>query len=61
VLPYFLHPGNHTSVDLPAIVEAARARHAATAIELLHLFGADPALADAVAAQARRALADGPS
>ena len=53
VLPYFLHPGNHTAHDIPAIVDAARARHTRVTIELLALFGGDGRLSDLVADQVR--------
>ncbi|MCU1453812.1 MAG: cobalamin [Acidimicrobiales bacterium] len=56
VLPYFLHPGNHTARDIPEIVAAARPRHPGAAIELLALFGADGAVDAVVADQARAAL-----
>jgi sirohydrochlorin ferrochelatase len=55
VLPYFLHPGNHTTHDLPAIVAEAGARHPAVDISLLGLFGTDGSLAEAIAAQIRAA------
>ena len=53
VLPYFLHPGNHNAYDIPAIVDAARVRHAGVTIELLALFGADGRLSDLIADQVR--------
>ena len=56
VLPYFLHPGNHTSRDIPAIVEEARARHPDASIDVLPLFGADAALSRLISAQLRAAL-----
>jgi sirohydrochlorin ferrochelatase len=56
VLPYFLHPGNHTLRDIPDAVEAARARHPDVAIEQAAVFGADPALGSALADQVRAAL-----
>ncbi len=51
VLPYFLHPGNHTLRDIPEVVEAARSRHRGTVIDQAPMFGADPALVDTLAAQ----------
>ena len=51
VLPYFLHPGNHTRRDIPAAVEAARRRNPGATIDLADFFGADPALVSALAAQ----------
>lgn len=51
VLPHFLGPGNHVLVDLPAIVDAARARHPGVSIELSEHLGADPGLVDLLAAR----------
>ncbi len=59
VLPYFLHPGNHTLRDIPATIEAARAKHPDVLIEQAAVFGADPALVGALADQARSALSAG--
>lgn len=59
VLPYFLHPGNHTAQDIPAIIERARERHLDATIDLLALFGADGRLSDLIADQVR--AVDGPS
>lgn len=56
VLPYFLYPGRHLTRDIPAIVDEATARHPEAEISLLGLFGAQPGLADALAAQVRGAL-----
>lgn len=56
VLPYFLHPGNHTLRDIPQEVEDARRRHPATSIHQAAVFGADPALVSALADQVRSAL-----
>jgi sirohydrochlorin ferrochelatase len=53
VLPYFLHPGNHTAHDIPAIVDAAREHHPGVVIELLALFGADGRLGDLITDQVR--------
>ena len=55
VLPYFLHPGNHTAHDIPAIVDEAREQHPEVAIELLALFGADGRLGDLLTDQVRAA------
>ena len=49
VLPHFLGPGNHVSVDIPEIVTAARKRHPGVTIELAEHLGADPALVDLLA------------
>ncbi len=51
VVPHFLGPGNHVSVDIPAIVDAARTRHPGVTIELAEHLGADPALVDLLAAR----------
>lgn len=51
VLPYFLHPGNHTGRDIPEAVEAARIRHPDATIDLADFFGADPALVATLATQ----------
>ncbi len=51
VLPYFLHPGNHMTRDIPALAAAARERHPGVEITVAPLFGADPALVDLVVAQ----------
>jgi sirohydrochlorin ferrochelatase len=51
VLPYFLHPGNHTRHDIPAAVAEARKRHAGAAIELAGVFGAERGLLEVLAGQ----------
>ncbi|MDQ6697887.1 MAG: CbiX/SirB N-terminal domain-containing protein [Actinomycetota bacterium] len=56
VVPYFLHPGNHTLRDIPATITDARARHPNVPIEQAAVFGADPALVSALADQVRSAL-----
>lgn len=33
LVPYFLHPGNHTLRDIPAIIAEARTRHPAVVID----------------------------
>lgn len=49
VLPYFLAAGNHTSQDLPALVEAAGRRHPRTRFHQLDHVGAAPAMVRLVA------------
>lgn len=51
VLPYFLAPGNHVSVDIPGIVADATERRPDVRIELAEHLGADPALVDLLAAR----------
>jgi sirohydrochlorin ferrochelatase len=58
VVPYFLHPGNHTSRDIPALVETARHRSPGVSIAVTPLFGGDPGLADVLAAQVEQAMSD---
>ncbi len=57
VLPFFLAPGRHVAADVPAQVDEARARCPGVTVELLDAFGADPAVADLLAAQICAALA----
>jgi len=56
VVPYFLHPGNHTLRDIPETIEGARRRHPQVLIEQAAVFGSDPALVSALADQVRSAL-----
>ena len=51
VLPYFLHPGNHTRRDIPAIVAEARKRHPNAVIDLAGVFGAESGLLDVLSDQ----------
>ena len=51
VSPHFLLPGNHTMVDIPALVDAARDRHPGTVIELTGHLGDDPGLVELVVAR----------
>ena len=51
VVPYFLHPGNHTRRDIPAAVAAAQERHGDAVIELVGVFGGEPGLVDVLAGQ----------
>jgi sirohydrochlorin ferrochelatase len=59
VLPYFLHPGNHTLRDIPEAIERARQNHPAISIEQAAVFGADPALVVTLADQVRTTLGSG--
>jgi len=49
LLPYFLHPGNHTREDIPAIVAEARVRHGGVQIDQLDHVGASPAVVGLIA------------
>lgn len=49
LLPYFLHPGNHTRTDIPAIVAAARLRHGAITIDQLDHVGASAVMVGLIA------------
>jgi sirohydrochlorin ferrochelatase len=51
VLPHFLAPGNHTTVDIPALVDGAARAHPDVTFELLPYTGADPGLVDLLAAR----------
>jgi sirohydrochlorin ferrochelatase len=57
LLPYFLHHGNHTQRDIPAIIEAARGRHPGVVFDMTPPLGPDPRLVSLSAELARRALA----
>jgi sirohydrochlorin ferrochelatase len=57
VLPLFLYPGRHLVRDIPALVGEAVGRRPDAAVEVLDAFGADPAIAELLAAQVRRAMA----
>jgi sirohydrochlorin ferrochelatase len=59
VHPHFLAPGNHTTVDIPRLVDEARTRHPTVSIEVTAHTGDDPAMATMLAdvlrsAEARR-------
>jgi sirohydrochlorin ferrochelatase len=56
LLPYFLHAGNHTTRDIPAIIEAAAARHPDVEVSMTPLLGPDRRLLDICADRARTAL-----
>jgi sirohydrochlorin cobaltochelatase len=49
VVPLFLAPGGHTKRDVPALVEAARARHPALAIRATSSIGEEPGVLAALA------------
>jgi sirohydrochlorin ferrochelatase len=50
VFPYFLAAGRHVEIDVPALVEEARARHPAVRLELRPYLGALPGLEGLLAA-----------
>lgn len=52
LVPYFLHAGNHTSRDIPAQIEAARARHAGVVFSLARHLGPDARLVEILADRA---------
>lgn len=56
VVPVFLAQGGHVKRDLPAMLDAARVRHAGLTITLAQAVGEDDAV---IAAMARYALAAG--
>jgi sirohydrochlorin ferrochelatase len=51
VQPLFLAPGKHASRDIPELVANAQRRHPAVRFELGCVIGADPLLAEIVAAR----------
>ncbi len=51
VLPHFLAPGNHTTSDIPALVDAARVAHPEASFEILPHTGDDPGLVTLIAAR----------
>ena len=58
LLPYFLHHGNHTRRDIPAIAASARERHPGVRVEITDPLGPDDALVEIAAARARVALGE---
>jgi sirohydrochlorin ferrochelatase len=54
--PYFLQLGNHVKDDLPALIEAARARHPAATIILAEHLAHDPLLVAAIADRVAEAV-----
>ncbi len=57
VVPCFLAPGRHVREDLPRLMSALRAAHPGVAFMLADPLGADPRVADALAARAEAACA----
>lgn len=55
LVPYFLHVGNHTLRDLPAILAEARQRHPAVVLRLADHLGIDQRLVDLAIDRARAA------
>ncbi len=54
VVPYFLLPGNHTTRDIPELVDEARTRHPTVEIELTEHTGAEPVMMDVLSGQITR-------
>ena len=57
VLPYFLYPGRHLSLDIPELVATTAAMHPDVEIITMPGFGEDPAVLGLLVAQVRRANA----
>ena len=57
VLPYFLYPGRHLSLDIPGLVASTQEMHPEAEVVLMDGFGADPAVLGLLVAQVRRAQA----
>jgi sirohydrochlorin ferrochelatase len=57
VLPYFLYPGRHLSLDIPELVATTAAMHPEVEIVTMPGFGEDPAVLGLLVAQVRRANA----
>jgi sirohydrochlorin ferrochelatase len=57
VLPYFLYPGRHLSLDIPELVATTAAMHPGVEIVTMPGFGEDPAVLGLLVAQVRRANA----
>ena len=55
VLPYFLYPGRHLSLDIPELVASTSAMHPDVEIVTMDGFGADPAVLGLLVSQVRRA------
>jgi sirohydrochlorin ferrochelatase len=48
VVPFFLAPGRHSAKDIPALAEAAAARHPGVPVRVAPPLGAHPALVEAL-------------
>lgn len=59
VLPYFLAPGRHVTVDVPVLVDAARAAHPGVTFVVAERFGALPGIVDLLATQVAEAARTG--
>ena len=57
VLPYFLYPGRHLSLDIPELVTSTAEMHPDVEIVMMPGFGEDPAVLGVLVAQVRRAAA----
>ncbi len=56
ILPYFLHLGRHVRKDLPALFDAARARHPQLTLHIAHYLDNDPLLVTVAAERVMSAL-----
>ncbi len=57
VLPYFLYPGRHLSLDIPELVATTAAMHPDVEVVMMPGFGEAPAVLGLLVAQVRRANA----
>jgi precorrin-8X/cobalt-precorrin-8 methylmutase len=57
--PFFLFKGNHTSVDIPQLLEECKRDHQGVEIEFLDTLGADPRLVDVVEENVLKHMPDG--
>ena len=55
-VPYFLHAGNHVADDLPALLEAAQARHPHVEFLMGDYIGRDVRIADVIRDRVREAV-----
>lgn len=55
VHPYFLAPGNHSAVDIPALARRAHDRHPGVALHVTEPLGVDERIAEVVVERARTA------